>query len=1015
MVIAGPGTGKTEILSWRIAYILKNRDTVPPNILCLTYTEAAAGEMRKRLIKLIGPEAYGIQVNTFHGFCNLVILENPAHFQQTRDLEPITDLDKFRLLQRLIDQFDSNHPLKKFKGQVYTSWDRLLDLFSTMKKENWKPEYVYNLIDDYVDRMRQDEGFQYKRTIKGKWQKGDLMPKFQTDVVDRMNTLKAAVGEFDKYNQLLAEDGKYDFEDMLYWVYQAFSKDPDLLANYQEKYLYTLVDEFQDTNGIQLSILYKLLDHEFLENPNIFVVGDDDQSIYRFQGASIKNLKEFKDKYDPEIILLEENYRSSQIILEASRKLMAPVEDSLVRQLFSTNKNLAAAGVHKDHPQLVHIHAYPTDTFENADIFHQLKRYHEEKPGGSVAVLYSKHNLGEDLAIALKGAGIPFQTARDVNALEQPMIQHILDILLCLQYLTVGPDNDDALLYRLLHLKYLDPHPVDLQRLIIAYREKEKDDRSTLFMWLGDPGKLDQIPFQNRAWIDSCFQLFNEGSKNFHTNTVLFLVEWIAHHFGILKWILHQPEKFPHLYALKSFYSFVEKESIGKAGYSPGDLLETCNLMRTYKIRLPVQELMMEPTGIFLSSVHGAKGLQFDTVFIKNLVDKEWENKKSINRQFTLPDNLIRSADQVSHLESGQNIQEYDRRRLLYVGMTRPHKELYLSYGLKADEKRTNIPSKFLVELNDSKEYISWNEIPGQADLLADYMVNRMSGFQTANLHLDETEIDQRVKNYVLNITAVNVYLECPLRFYYEKILRIPTTKKPYLIFGSAMHEGLQKFFNRRYVSAEKETGVDYLVWAFEQYMYRYRYQLTEKQYSDQLEYGAKILRQFYETYGSTWSEEFKYDTEYQPLNMQIEGIPVTGLMDRVDKLGDQVWVYDYKTGSTTDFAKKLRPPSPENPIGGSYWRQMVFYDLLLERDPKFKTHMTQGYLQALEPGKDGRFVRRDVTISDEDRQAVTQILVDTYQKIQNKEFHKGCGECDWCRMHDLNPPITIEDEEESL
>src|SRR5688500_12398020 len=143
MVIAGPGTGKTEILSLRIGHILKQTDTPPGSILCLTYTDAAASEMRHRLIEYIGPEAYSIQVNTFHSFCNLVIQENPSIFQQARDLEPISDIDKFRLVQKLIDSFDEDHPLKKFKGQTYSSWERLLDLFSTMKKENWMPHFIY--------------------------------------------------------------------------------------------------------------------------------------------------------------------------------------------------------------------------------------------------------------------------------------------------------------------------------------------------------------------------------------------------------------------------------------------------------------------------------------------------------------------------------------------------------------------------------------------------------------------------------------------------------------------------------------------------------------------------------------------------------------------------------------------------------------------------------------------------------------------------------------------------------
>src|SRR6186713_1041256 len=162
MVIAGPGTGKTEILSLRIGNILQQTDTPPGGILCLTYTDAASSEMRHRLIEYIGPAAYSIQVSTFHSFCNLVIQENPYIFQQARELEPISEIERFKLLQKLIDGFDERHPLKKFKGQTYFDWRRLHELFMTMKKENWKPADVQDKIKEYIDRMEAGETYRYQ-------------------------------------------------------------------------------------------------------------------------------------------------------------------------------------------------------------------------------------------------------------------------------------------------------------------------------------------------------------------------------------------------------------------------------------------------------------------------------------------------------------------------------------------------------------------------------------------------------------------------------------------------------------------------------------------------------------------------------------------------------------------------------------------------------------------------------------------------------------------------------------
>lgn len=1010
MVIAGPGTGKTQILSLRIGYILKQTDAAPGNILCLTYTDAAASEMRHRLIKYIGPEAYGIQVNTFHSFCNLVIQENPFMFQQARELEPISDIDKFRLLQRLIDSFHDDHPLKKFKGQTYSSWDRLLDLFSTMKKENWTPSFLHQEIDLYIERERASDEYTYKRRT-GNFQKGDFNEqKFRTNVLDKMEVLRAAVGEFDHYNTLLAEAGKYDYDDMLAWVLDAFSKNSDLLANYQERFLYFLVDEFQDTNGVQIGILQRLIDHEWLDRPNIFVVGDDDQAIYRFQGANIKNLTSFKTRYDPEIILLEKNYRSSQLILNASRRIMLPVVDSLMIRFFGEPKKLQAAGKAADHPQRTCIHAYPTTAFENADIFHRLRQWHEQKTEGSVAVLYTKHDLGTDLAAALKGAHIPFQTGRNTDALQLPLIQNLLDILSCIQMLAEGADNDDGLLYRVLHLKYLEPRNADLQRLILAYTSKPREDRSTLFMWLGDQDKLDALHFRERAWMDAMFNLMDESIAQFHTVALIELVEWVVHRFGIMRWVLMQEEKFLNLYAIRSFYSFVDKEGSGKNQFTAADLIELCRMMQDYKIRLPVQELASTPTGIFLSSLHGSKGLEFDTVIIKSFVENEWEKKRANNRQFSFPDHLIRHEDLAD--DGAHDHEDHDRRRLVYVGMTRARKELFLTYAQKTDEGKLLTPSKYLTEIAQDDTCIQQMDISTNEDQLAEFLAYRMSGTQTVSLDMDHQEIKRRIENYVLNVSALNQYLECPLKFYYEKILLVPAAEKSYFIFGSALHDALQKLLDKRFRQRDENAGLPYLLWAFDLYMEQKKHLFSVKDYNNQLTYGRKVLTQYYEHYSPGWNDATVYETEYRVRDVHIEGVPVTGFIDRLDRIGDQMYVYDYKTGRTDKYYEKVAAPKEKLPQGGPYWRQMVFYDLLLRKDPRIGRHMQAGFIQALEPDKDGKFVERKIEVSEQDRTFVTELIVDTYGKIKGMQFDEHCGECEWCRMHDLQPPVVDPDEE---
>ena len=285
MVIAGPGTGKTQILSARIGKILLETDAQPENILCLTYTDAGAVAMRKRLLDFIGPDAYKVNIYTFHAFCNDIIQENLSLFLKT-SLDPISDLEKIDLFKQLIDSFDKDNPLKRYRGDVYFEINNLQQLFSTMKKEGWTPVFIELKIDDYIADLPTRDDYIYQKAYK-QFKAGDVKANKLADEIEKMEKLRAAVNQFDVFQSLMSQRKRYDFDDMINWVIRAFEENPNLLSRYQEQFLYILVDEYQDTSGTQNKIVQLLIN--FWEQPNVFVVGDDDQSIYRFQGANVEN------------------------------------------------------------------------------------------------------------------------------------------------------------------------------------------------------------------------------------------------------------------------------------------------------------------------------------------------------------------------------------------------------------------------------------------------------------------------------------------------------------------------------------------------------------------------------------------------------------------------------------------------------------------------------------------------------------------------------------------------------
>ena len=341
LVIAGPGTGKTQILGARIGKILIETDTDPGNILCLTYTDAGAVAMRRRLLSFIGPAAYKVNIYTFHAFCNDIIQDNLFYFEKS-SLDPVSELEQIQLLRELVDSFPQKHPLKRYRSDAYYEVKNLRSLFSTMKREGYTAAFIEDKINYYLADIPTREKYIYKKSGNG-FKKGDIKKAELEEQIERMEKLRAAIHEFGRFQYLMHERGRYDYDDMINWVIKAFTENQDLLRRYQEKYQYILVDEYQDTSGTQNKVVELLIN--FWDNPNVFVVGDDDQSIYRFQGASEDNMSDFRNSYlkDLLVVVLTNNYRSTQPILDVSKHLISRNTSRLVYKMNELSKDLVSS------------------------------------------------------------------------------------------------------------------------------------------------------------------------------------------------------------------------------------------------------------------------------------------------------------------------------------------------------------------------------------------------------------------------------------------------------------------------------------------------------------------------------------------------------------------------------------------------------------------------------------------------------------------------------------------------
>ncbi len=995
MVIAGPGTGKTQILGARIGKILLETDTAPENILCLTYTDAGAIAMRKRLINFIGSSAYKVNISTFHSFCNDIIQDNLSLFDKT-SLDPISELEKIELLKKLIDGFDKNNPLKRYRGDIYYEMSNLSKLFSAMKKEGWTPTYLIEKVEDYIKEIPFRDEFIYKRKYK-QFEAGDLKQGQVDAEMEKMEKLKAAIACFNVYQQLMKDKNRYDFDDMINWVINAFKENKKILAQYQERFLYILVDEFQDTSGTQNELVQLLVN--YWEQPNLFVVGDDDQSIFRFQGANVENMLYFQNQYAQDIltIVLENNYRSTQPILDASSIVINNNQERLVNKIKGLEKKLIASNPENlINPVEPNVIAYQVPSDEMIDITEQIvSLINNGVAPNQIAVLYKEHQYGEEIAHFLMQKKIPVFTRRTANLLDQILIKQIITILDYLNCELDQPYEGANLLFEILHFKWWKISPITIAKITVEanqlkYGNSENAFRKVLVdKTLQVQGSLFQeggVPELAKA-----VQVLESLISEVPNVTLLNLIEQILQKTGIIQAVLQSPNKGFELDVITKFFDFIKEETHKRPSLHLKDLVEMIALMQKEGIRLSLPITTGGETGVNLLTTHGSKGLEFEYVFVAGTNAHFWEKKRSSNNTgYTLPDSVL------SSLENGDDKEEL--RRLFYVAITRAKKQLQISYALNKNDGKVAEASQFIIELmNDSSNNIIDKTITDE--LKMSYKLLHLQSTQVPEIgQLEADFINPRLEAFTLNVTALNNYLQCPLHFYYNSLIKVPAGKSEATTFGSAVHDALNKLFKKMQERDNLFPSKQELVQDFVYYMNRHREAFTQVEFKNKKEHGETVLNNYYDMYVDSWNKTVT--TEYRINNVVVNGIPLKGAIDKIEFNGKQVVVIDYKTGSVENAKDKLIAPNEKNPNGGNYWRQAVFYKILLNHHPK-NWEVTSAEFDFVEPNKKKQFEKVTITISDADITTVTQQIQSVWEKIQQKDFYTGCGkdECHWCNF----------------
>jgi DNA helicase-2/ATP-dependent DNA helicase PcrA len=490
LVIAGPGTGKTQLLGVRVAHILKQTDILPQNILCLTFTENGAGNMRERLTRFIGKEAYDVNISTYHAFGGDLIRRFPEAFAETRLQTPADELTKRQILREIVESLHYRNPLKQtrhhlgdligtiseIKRALLGAEDlraiaaentafviraneivqRALTGFTSMPRGIAKARPPFEqLLDGFQDLTPNDPAHPQfgslaaiavtelayalqeatetnKTTPLTKW-KNNWLAKNEENQFICAGTLEnrrieALADVFERYQAALAEHGWYDFDDMIIRAIDALEKNLDLRYSLQEQYQYLLLDEFQDTNAAQLRLVQLLSDNPVHEGrPNVLAVGDDDQAIYAFQGAQYSNMLDFYKMYrDVKIINLTENYRSTADVLTTARNISSQIEARLERHFENMDKTLTAANDQLP-TTLLDRCEFRSDVAQYDWIAQEIKRLVDSGVSPSeIAVLAPKHRQLEPLVSYLANLEVPMRYEKRENILEAPVIRQLI-------------------------------------------------------------------------------------------------------------------------------------------------------------------------------------------------------------------------------------------------------------------------------------------------------------------------------------------------------------------------------------------------------------------------------------------------------------------------------------------------------------------------------------------------------------------------------------------------------------
>ncbi|MEK7650296.1 MAG: ATP-dependent DNA helicase [Patescibacteria group bacterium] len=898
MVVAGPGTGKTQVLTLRIANILRETDTPPDGILALTFTNSGVHSMRERLVSLIGSRGYRVNINTFHGFCNEIIQNYPEEFPRIIGSSNASRVAQVKILEKIITDQEDKLKLKILRpyGAPFYYLPSLLSEIERLKKDNI----------NFTDYLKSTEN---KVEENSKEQELALI--------------------YREYEQALRAQNLYDFADMIMEVLSVLKKKKSFLRKLQEEFLYILADEHQDANQSQNELLALL--SNFHQSPNLFIVGDEKQAIFQFQGASLDNFNYFQKLYpEAKLISLTHSYRSHQTILDAAHSLI----DS--GKLLTANKLL---------PEKIKVLALRDTNLENYFLAQEIKE--KIKAGVSpdeIAVIYRDNADADAIARALERESVAIVVQSNTNLLQDITISKIILILE-----TIHHFGSESFLMRFLRLDFLGLDSLEV------YKVKSYQDLKLT---------------KNKELVE-IYKKLEKWHRAGHNQNLLDVFSLVLEDSNLLNYLLKADQAEEKLAKVQAFYEEIRELAGSHHDYRLADFIDYLETLKRHSLGMN-QTVLAAQSGVRLMTAHRSKGLEFEHVYIIGATDGHFGNRRK------------RSSFSKQEAED-----ENGERRLFYVALTRAKKSVSITYAKHTPDGRPQLASQFIEEIDKSLvEFIEPKDLQiSAAETLKMKPVIKSSLSEKA--YLNKIFLDRG-----MSVTDLNNYLSCPLKYFYQNLLRLTQVQEKHLLYGTAVHSTLKEFFDQYREDVK---------WREEKLLTRFKYHLEKQPFSPSdftasLTKGEKALSGYLKWYKYQWPNRIV--NEFSVRGVFLGDIKLNGKIDKLE-LGEngETRVVDYKTGKpkTRNHIMGLTKSAGS----GDNIRQLIFYKLLLENFDK-KYHVTSGLIDFIEPDEKARYKQEEFALSASDVADLSEQIRQVHSEILNLGFlSKGCGEkdCEWCHL----------------